>query len=145
MATGIATTSNFTADSVLHVGVVVESTIGSADPNMVIYTCTIPGSATHMPDGREIRFRGGVFGTSDPEVIKFLDGLARSPAAPVYRQAQDDLIRHQLAGAAEGAAIPAAQVTNESPKLSATPSTGMAAATDAALKPVTAAQAAASK
>jgi len=143
MATGMMTTSNFQADAVLHVGVDVPSEIGQNVEGLVVYRCTIPGSRTHMADGREIVFRGGYFGTADAEVIEFLDSIAKSPAAPIKRDTQPDTVLLQLAAAGEGAAVASGQVTQEKPQLMVNPTQATVAATAAALKPVTAAQAAA--
>jgi hypothetical protein len=115
----------------------------SKEDGVVNYYTTIPNSRTHMADGREIRFTGGYFSTNEEDVIAHLDSLARSSAAPVYRMEQPDAVSVQLAAAAEGAAVPAQQITHGDSKLMAAPGADLSRATAQSLKPVTAAQVAA--
>lgn len=129
----ITTTANFSkpAEEVIHVGVSVEQDYN--DPAAKIYRSSIPESRTHMSDGREIVFHAGLFATSDPEVQKHLDALVKSNAAPVYLER--DTIAEQFAQAAEGAAVPASQISEANKQLLAAASPQMTAATAAAMKP----------
>lgn len=46
------------------------------DSNSKTYYHRIAGARTHMPDGLEVQFLGGVFTTNDPVVIAELDRVA---------------------------------------------------------------------
>lgn len=57
-------------------------------PDSKTYYHRVPGAKTHMPDGLEIQFLGGMFVTSDPEIKAMLDKIADSPTSQVYTKAE---------------------------------------------------------
>lgn len=65
-------------------------------PDSKTYYHRVPGAKTHMPDGLEIQFLGGVFVTSDPEIKAMLDKIADSPTSQVYTKAE---VREKLEAA----------------------------------------------
>ena len=72
---------------VLKSGEVVTTTVASLkDPNAKVYKHMIPGANFIMPDGLEIKFLGGQFVTSDPEIIKQLDAIANKTSSMVYTE-----------------------------------------------------------
>ena len=72
---------------VLKSGEVVTTTIASLkDPNAKTYRHMVPGANFIMPDGLEIKFMGGQFVTSDPEIIKQLDAVANKTASMIYTE-----------------------------------------------------------
>lgn len=57
-------------------------------PDSKTYYHRVPGAKTHMPDGLEIQFLGGVFVTADPEIKAMLDKIADSPTSQVYTKTE---------------------------------------------------------
>lgn len=48
------------------------------------YYHRVAGARTNLPDGREIRFLGGMFITVDPEIIAELDKVCDRPASGIF-------------------------------------------------------------
>lgn len=72
---------------VLKSGEVVTTTVAALkDPNAKVYKHMIPGANFIMPDGLEIKFLGGQFVTSDPEIIKQLDAIANKTSSMIYTE-----------------------------------------------------------
>ncbi len=65
-------------------------------PDSKTYYHRVPGAKTHMPDGLEIQFLGGVFVTADPEIKAMLDKIADSPTSQVYTKSE---VREKLEAA----------------------------------------------
>ena len=57
-------------------------------PDSKTYYHRVPGAKTHMPDGLEIQFLGGVFITANPEIKAMLDKIADSPTSQVYTKTE---------------------------------------------------------
>ena len=57
-------------------------------PDSKTYYHRVPGAKTHMPDGLEIQFLGGVFVTANPEIKAMLDKIADSPTSQVYTKTE---------------------------------------------------------
>lgn len=54
------------------------------DPNAKTYHHYVKNSVTHLPDGAQITFRGGVFVTANPEIQAFLDKIADKRGSMVF-------------------------------------------------------------
>lgn len=73
---------------VLRSGEIIATTAAALkDPNAKVYKHMIPGANFMMPDGLELRFLGGQFITSDPEIIKQLDAVANKSTSMIYTEA----------------------------------------------------------
>lgn len=72
---------------VLRSGEVLATTAAALkDPKAKVYRHMIPGANFMMPDGLELKFLGGQFITSDPEIIKQLDAVANKTASMIYTE-----------------------------------------------------------
>lgn len=84
MATG-AVNSAAAAAVVLRTGEKLATTPAAAkSANHKTYYHRVPGAKTHLPDGLEIQFLGGVFMTDDPAIIAQLDSVANKQASGIY-------------------------------------------------------------
>lgn len=110
-------------------------------PGIKIYRSSIIGCRTHLPDGAEIRFYGGVFATANPEIQAYLDKVANKRGSIIFT---DEALDQQLiaqAQAAAGAALPA----GDAKSLTAAVSAELAATVAQAAKPLSQDKVAASK
>jgi len=75
------------------------------DPKAKVYRHMLPGANFIMPDGLEIKFLGGQFATSDPEIIKQLDAVANKTASMIYTEVvvAENIKQGQKAAAADAA------------------------------------------
>lgn len=72
---------------VLRSGEVLATTAAALkDPKAKLYRHMIPGANFMMPDGLELKFLGGQFATSDPEIIRQLDAVANKTASMIYTE-----------------------------------------------------------
>ncbi len=69
--------------AVLRTGEVANSTVAGLSGGKTYYH-RIPGARTTMPDGLEIVFAGGMFATSDPDIIRELDKVANKSASQIF-------------------------------------------------------------
>lgn len=53
-------------------------------PGCKVYFHRVAGAITHMPDGAQISFRGGMFCTTNRDVQAFLDAIVDKPTSQVY-------------------------------------------------------------
>ncbi len=86
-------------------------------PGVRVFRASVPNCRTHMPDGAEIRFRGGMFATANQDIIAFLEKVANKRGSLVYTTAEDAMAV-ELAGAAEDAALPAGNAQKTGTKAS---------------------------
>lgn len=129
------TSANYSRDeNVINSGEEIAPEFDLKAPGVKIYRASVPNCRTHLPDGAEIRFRGGMFATANPEIIAFLDKIANRRGSLVYTTT-DDMITQELASASEDAAKPA----GDAQSFGSVASIEMLTATKS-LKPVTTAQ-----
>ena len=91
---------------VLRSGEVLATTAAALkDPKSKVYRHMIPGANFMMPDGLELKFLGGQFITSDPEIIKQLDAVANKTASMIYTDTgvAESIKQGQKAAASEAA------------------------------------------
>lgn len=69
------------------------------------YYHRVPGAKTHLPDGLEIQFLGGIFATSDQYIISELDKVANNPASGIFTSSEiaENLLSKERAIAADAA------------------------------------------
>lgn len=95
MSTGTASTDTYTTDpGVLRSGEVLEPIFDPEllkDPNTKIYYHATKGAVTHLPDGMEIQFRGGMFATNNADAIAYLDKIADKPGTQVFTKKETEL------------------------------------------------------
>lgn len=86
-------TSNYTAqDGVLRSGEELAPDLDKLkDPSCKLYFHRVKGAITHMPDGAQISFRGGMFATTNKEIQAFLDKIANQPASQVFTDTKAEL------------------------------------------------------
>ena len=86
MATGAVTSAaSKPLTQVLRTGEKLASTADAVkDTNSKTYYHRIAGARTHMPDGLEVQFLGGVFTTNDPVVIAELDRVADKLGSGIF-------------------------------------------------------------
>lgn len=112
MSTGTQSTANYKAEEgVLRSG---ESLPSIYDPEMLkdpktkVYYHVVKGAVTHLPDGMEIQFRGGMFATQSEDVINYLDKIADKPGSMVTTsKVGEDAAKSEQAALAENAKAPA--------------------------------------
>lgn len=76
------------------------------DPNLKVYYHQVKGAKTHMPDGAEIVFQGGMFATANEEIKHYLDRIADKRGSMVYTKTVAAILQ-EVAAAAEDATLPA--------------------------------------
>jgi hypothetical protein len=87
MATGTLSSQSNSQLGVLRSGEKLASTMHAVGNKAgKTYYHRVPGARTHMPDGLEIQFLGGVFVTDDPDVIHELDKVADRMGSGVFTQ-----------------------------------------------------------
>lgn len=98
MATGsVNSASNASAAVVLRSGEKLASTAAAVkDANSRTYYHRVPGARTHMPDGLEIQFLGGVFTTNDPSVIAELNKVADRQGSGIFTRREGVQAMKQL-------------------------------------------------
>lgn len=112
-------------------------------PGCKVYFHRVPGAITHMPDGAQITFRGGMFATTNEDIQNFLDKITDKPTSQVYTKKQAvEAMQAQETAAALAAMVPAGDQRNSTGEVDSTvqvdPATLQAAAgsqTAAILKP----------
>lgn len=69
------------------------------------YYHRVPGAKTHLPDGLEIQFLGGIFATSNQFIISELDKVANNPASGIFtsNEIAESLLSKERAIAADAA------------------------------------------
>jgi hypothetical protein len=60
--------------------------LGLKDKNARTFHHMVPGARFIMPDGLEVQFLGGIFTTTDPDIIKELSAVADKPASMIYTE-----------------------------------------------------------
>ena len=102
--------SNYSREEgVLNTGQVISPALTEKelkDPNLKIYYHQVKGAKTHMPDGAEIVFQGGMFATANEEIKFYLDKIADKRGSMVYTKSVAPILL-EVAIAAEGASLPA--------------------------------------
>jgi len=96
---------NYQSDSgVLNSGEEIVSSLEELnDPNAKTYYHQVKGAVTHLPDGAQITFSGGMFVTANPEIQAYLDKVANKRGSMVYtknesrRQQQQEVRQAALA------------------------------------------------
>ena len=87
MAVGTVSSQQTTAAAAkqptLAVGVQVASSLAGVQSGKTYYH-RVPGARTHLPDGREIVFLGGMFSTTDPDIIAELDRVADQTTSMIF-------------------------------------------------------------
>jgi hypothetical protein len=94
------------------------------DPEVKIYYHQTRGARTHMPDGTEITFTGGMFATKIPEVKAYLDRIADKQGTMVYTRPEAEArIKRDVATVQADARAPAgdAKKLGEGEKAELTP------------------------
>ena len=77
--------ANYVRDEkVTLIGEEIGTEVDLSVPGIKIYYSRFPHVRTHLPDGAEIIFRGGMFATANPHIKEFLDKVADKPASLVY-------------------------------------------------------------
>jgi hypothetical protein len=91
------------APAILRTGEVVTTTSESLGGKT--YYHRVPGAKTHLPDGLEIQFLGGMFATKDPAIIAELDKVADKAASGIYtiKTVADNIVAADAKLAAEAA------------------------------------------
>lgn len=74
------------------------------DPETKIYYHQVKGARTHLSDGAEIVFRGGMFATANPEIKAFLDKIADKRGSMVFTKSVETAINELATAAADAAA-----------------------------------------
>ena len=93
-------------DGVINVGQEIAPDLEALkDPSARVYHHRVPGAQTHMPDGAAIVFRGGIFVTTNEEIIAFLDRIADKGGSMIYTKS-DARIESEIKTAALAAASP---------------------------------------
>jgi len=129
------TSANYVREeNVLNSGEEIAPEFDLKAPGVQVFYASVPNCRTHLPDGAELRFRGGMFATANPEIIAFLSKVANKRGSLVYTTAADPMTT-ELAVAAEDASKPA----GDAQTYGSVASPEMLAATKA-LKPVTTVQ-----
>jgi hypothetical protein len=101
------TSSNYVVEEgVLRAGEEIAPEFDLKAPGTKIYRATVHNCRTHLPDGAEIRFRGGMFATANPTIIAFLDKIANKRGSLVYTTDADAALQ-EMATAAQDAMTPA--------------------------------------
>jgi len=78
------------------------------DPNAKTYYHYIPNAITHLPDGAQLTFRGGIFVTANPEIQAYLDKIANKRGSMVYtKQEKKEQIDSEVRDVALTAMVPA--------------------------------------
>lgn len=93
-------------DNVINIGEEIAPEVDLKSPKTRIYYHQVKGAITHMPDGAQITFRGGMYATQNEEVIKFLDKLADKRGTMIFTKKSSELTR-DLELAAADARVPA--------------------------------------
>ena len=70
-----------------------------------VYYHRVPGARTHMPDGLEIVFLGGMFATEDETIIAELDKIADKASSGIFTNSAiaENLLSQERKAAAEAA------------------------------------------
>lgn len=76
-------------DGVINIGEEIASDVNLKDPATRIYYHQVKGAVTHMPDGAQITFRGGMYATQNAEVISYLDKIANKRGSLMYTKDED--------------------------------------------------------
>lgn len=98
---------NYVKDAnILRAGEVIAPDMNLSDPNVKVYYHQTKGARTHMPDGAEIIFAGGQYSTANPDIIKFLDGIANKQGTQVTTKVPPK-VSDEVANAAQEAMEPA--------------------------------------
>lgn len=58
-------------------------------PGCKVYYHRVPGAITHMPDGAQITFRGGMFATTNKDIQEYLDKIADKHQSQVFTKTAD--------------------------------------------------------
>lgn len=115
MATGLGNSQNFFANrtsqeqpasQVLRSGERLATTLAAAaSEGHKTYYHRVAGAKTHLPDGLEIQFLGGVFMTADPQIQAHLDAVANRPGSGITtaRASESALIAAERTAAADAA------------------------------------------
>lgn len=103
------TSANYTREeNVMRPGEHVAPEHDVKKPGYKVYYNRIKGSITHLPDGTQITFQGGQFGTANDEIKAFLDKIADKQGSQIYtKQEVGEALVVEAAVMAEGAALPA--------------------------------------
>lgn len=126
------TSANYVREeNVLNSGEEIAPEFDLKAPGVQVFFASVPNCRTHMPDGAEIRFRGGMFATANKDIIEFLSKVVNKRGSLIYTRDSDPMTA-ELATAAEDAAKPA----GDAQSVGSIASPEMVAATKS-LKPVT--------
>lgn len=93
-------------ENVINIGEEIAPEVDLKNPKTRIYYHQVKGAITHLPDGAQITFRGGMYATQNEEVIKFLDKLADKRGTMIFTKKSAELTR-DLELAAADARVPA--------------------------------------
>lgn len=86
--------SNYIAnDGALNTGEQLAPDLDLSDPDTKVYYHQVKGARTHMPDGMEISFRGGMYATKHPEVKAFLDRIADRQGSMVFTKTNAHIVK----------------------------------------------------
>lgn len=100
--------SNYQAqENVLNSGEeIVSSLEDMKDPNYKVYYHHIKNAITHLPDGAQLTFRGGMFGTANKEIQAYLDKIADKRGTMVYTKKETEArINEEIQGVALSAMV----------------------------------------
>ena len=99
--------SNYSRDEgILNTGEQIAPEIDFKTPGLKIYYHQTKGAKTHMPDGAEIQFMGGMFATANEDIKAYLDKIADKRGTMIYTKKSDNIVM-EVAQAAADAAAPA--------------------------------------
>ena len=100
--------SNYTlSESTLQSGVQLAPDLDLSDPEVKVYYHQVKGARTHLPDGMEINFLGGMYATKHPDVKEFLDKIADKRGSMVFTKS-NEMIQKEIQLAQSDAKIPVA-------------------------------------
>ena len=70
-----------------------------------VYYHRVPGARTHMPDGLEVVFLGGMFATEDESIIAELDKIADKASSGIFTSSAiaENLLSQERKAAADAA------------------------------------------
>lgn len=84
------------------------------DPNYKVYYHHIKNAVTHLPDGAQLTFRGGQFGTANPEIQAYLDKIANKRGTMVFtKQEAENQIQQEIQAVALSAMVNPGDQRNE--------------------------------
>lgn len=79
-----------------------------SDPEVKVYYHQVKGAKSHLPDGMEINFLGGMYATKHPDVKAFLDKIADKQGSMVFTRS-NARIQAEIELVQSDAKVPAAE------------------------------------